>query len=61
MLKRHMAFRKADEPLVCSEKTLTVASNLHYYVEKQVQLLSLVSMNRCIVFLQFLNKGSTVI
>jgi hypothetical protein len=36
---------------------LTVSSNLHYYVQKQVQLLSLLSMNKCIVFLQYLNKG----
>jgi hypothetical protein len=33
--KRHMAFRKADESLVCSEKELkTVSSNLHYYIQK---------------------------
>jgi hypothetical protein len=47
--KRHMAFRKADESLVCSD--LIVSSNLHYYVQKQVELLSLLSMNICIVFL----------
>jgi hypothetical protein len=29
----------------------TVSSNLHYYVPKQVQLLSLLSMNKYIVFL----------
>jgi hypothetical protein len=40
-------------------KLETVPSNLHYYVQKQVQLLSLLSMNKYIVFLQFLNKGST--
>jgi hypothetical protein len=28
---------------------------------KQVQLLSLLLTNKCIVFLQYLNKGSTVI
>jgi hypothetical protein len=39
----------------------TLSSNLNYYVQKQVQLLSLLSMNKYIVFLQFLNKGSTVI
>jgi hypothetical protein len=55
-----MAFRKADESLICSEKTLTVSSNLHHYVQKQVQLLSLLSINKCIVFL-FLNKCSAVI
>jgi hypothetical protein len=48
-----MTFRKADESLVCSDKTLTVSSNLHYYVEKQVQLLSLLSKNKDIVFLYF--------
>jgi hypothetical protein len=42
-------------------QNLTVYSNLHYYIKKQVQLLSLLSMNKCIVFLQFLNKGFTVI
>jgi hypothetical protein len=42
-------------------KLETVSSNLHCYVQKQVQLLSLLSMNKCIVFLCFLNKGSTVI
>jgi hypothetical protein len=35
------------------QKTLTVSSNLHYtyYVQKQVQLLSFLSMNKCAVFL----------
>jgi hypothetical protein len=32
-------------------KLETVSSNLHYYVHKQVQLLSLLSMNKYIVFL----------
>jgi hypothetical protein len=32
-------------------QNLTVSSNLHYYVQKQVQLLSLLSMNKCIVVL----------
>jgi hypothetical protein len=31
--KRHMAFRKADESLVCPDK-LTVSSEVHYYVKK---------------------------
>jgi hypothetical protein len=35
----------------------TVSSN----VQKQVQLLSLLSMNKFIAFLLYLNKGSTVI
>jgi hypothetical protein len=56
-----MAFSKADESLVCSEKNLTVSSNLHYYAQKIAQFLSLLLMNTCIVFLQFLNKGPTVI
>jgi hypothetical protein len=50
-----MTISKADESLLCSEKNLTVSSNLHYYVQKQAQLLSLLSMNKYIVFLQFLN------
>jgi hypothetical protein len=49
--ERHIAFRNADESLVCSEKKMTVSSNLRYYVQKQVQLLSLLSMNKCIDFL----------
>jgi hypothetical protein len=32
----HKAFKKADESLVCSDKTWTIPSNLHYYVQKQV-------------------------
>jgi hypothetical protein len=40
---------------------VTVSSHPNYYIQKQVQLLSPLSMNKCIVFLQFLNKGSTVI
>jgi hypothetical protein len=42
-------------------QNLTVSSNLHYYIQKQVQLPSILSMKKCIVFLQFLIKGSTVI
>jgi hypothetical protein len=42
-------------------KPETVSSNLHHYVQKQVQLLSLMTMNKCVVFLQFLNKGSAAI
>jgi hypothetical protein len=34
---------------------------LHHYVQKQSQLLSLLSMNKCIVFLWFGNEGSTAI
>jgi hypothetical protein len=47
--------------LSAQTKLETVSSDLHYYVQTQVQLLSLLSMNKCVVFLQFLNKGSTVI
>jgi hypothetical protein len=43
----YVTFRKADESL----QNLTVSSNLHYYVQKQVQLLSLLSMKKYIVFL----------
>jgi hypothetical protein len=39
----------------------TVSSNLHYYVQKQVQLMSLLPKNNYIVFLQFLIKGSALI
>jgi hypothetical protein len=42
-------------------KLETVSSNLHYYVRKQVQLLSPLSMNKCIVLLLLLNKDSTII
>jgi hypothetical protein len=50
--KRRMEFRKTDEALGCSEKNnLTVSLSLHYYIKKQVQLLSLLSMNKCIVLL----------
>jgi hypothetical protein len=45
--KRQMTFRKVDESLVCSDKTLTVSSNLHYYAQKQVKFLCLLSMNKC--------------
>jgi hypothetical protein len=42
-------------------QNLTVSSNLCYYVQKQIPLLNLLLMNKSIVFLSFLNKGSTVI
>jgi hypothetical protein len=44
-----MTFRKADELSV--GQNFTVSSNVHYYIKKQVQLLSLLSMNKCTVFL----------
>jgi hypothetical protein len=49
----HVAFRKAYESLVCSDKT----SNLNHYVQNQVQLLSLLVLHKCIVFIVF-NTGS---
>jgi hypothetical protein len=42
-------------------KLETVSSKPHYHVQRQVQLLSLLLMNKCIVFLHSLNKISTVI
>jgi hypothetical protein len=48
--KGQMAFRKANESLICSEKNLTVSSNLHHYVQKQVKILSILSKNKCIAF-----------
>jgi uncharacterized protein VirK/YbjX len=52
-----MAFRKADESLVCSDKLDSFSKSELF----KLQLLSLLSTNKCTVFLQFLNKGSTVI
>jgi hypothetical protein len=43
------------------EQNLTISSNLHYYyIKKQVQLLSLLSVNKYIIFSQFLNKDSVI-
>jgi hypothetical protein len=42
-------------------KFKTVSSDLHCYVHKQIQFLSLLSVNKCIVFLQILNKASKLI
>jgi hypothetical protein len=39
----------------------TVSSDLYYYVQKHVKLLSFLLMNKYIFFLQSLNKGSTQI
>jgi hypothetical protein len=39
----------------------SVQTKLHYYDQKQVQFLSVLSVNKCILFLYFLNKGSTEI
>jgi hypothetical protein len=46
-LGRQMSYLSAQTKLG------TVSSNLHYYVLKQVQLLSLLSMNKCILFIDF--------
>jgi hypothetical protein len=51
---------KADESLVYLVKTSQFLSNMHYCVQKRVQLLSFLSINKLIVFLYFLNKGCTV-
>jgi hypothetical protein len=58
--KRHLGRQMSH--LSVQTKLETVSSNLHYYVHKQVQLLSLLSMNKCTVLLceYFLNKASTV-
>jgi hypothetical protein len=50
ILKRHMAFRKADESLVCSDKTFSFFKPA-ILLSKNVQLLSLLSINKNIVFL----------
>jgi hypothetical protein len=42
-------------------KLETVSSDLHHHVQKQVQLLSLLSMNKCIVFFIVFIRGCTVI
>jgi hypothetical protein len=47
-LKRHMVFRKTDECTCLNRRNLTVASNLHYYSQKQVWFLSILLMNKCI-------------
>jgi hypothetical protein len=44
-------FRKADETLVCSDKTWNSFFKPASLRSKQVQLLSLLSMNKCIDFL----------
>jgi hypothetical protein len=48
--ERHMAFRKANEVSCVFRQKLTVSSILHYYVQKQMQLLSLLSLNKYIIF-----------
>jgi hypothetical protein len=56
-----MVFKKADESLVCSDKTWQFLQTCIITFENKVQPLSLLSMNKCIVFLQLLNKGSMMI
>jgi hypothetical protein len=52
--------RTVREILIKEQQERSVPTKL--YVQKQVQLLSLILINVCIVFfLYFLNKGSTVI
>jgi hypothetical protein len=43
--KRHTAFRKADESLVCSEKNLTVSSNLLYLLRLKTSTTSVSSID----------------
>jgi hypothetical protein len=42
-------------------QNLTVSSNLNYYIKKQAQFFNLLLIYKCIAFLLFLSKGSTVI
>jgi hypothetical protein len=51
--KRHMALRKTDESLVCSVKTWQLLQTCYYLRSKQVQLLSLLQMNKCMSFYVF--------
>jgi hypothetical protein len=53
--------RRQMSQLSFQTKLDTVSSNLQYYAQKQEQLLSLPSMNKCIIFLQISNKGSKLI
>jgi hypothetical protein len=43
---------------MCLLSVETVSSNMHYYVQEQVQLQSLASVSKCIPFLQIINKCS---
>jgi hypothetical protein len=49
--KRRVGFMKVVTCL-CKQNS-TISSNVHYYVQKQVQLLSLLPINICFVFLLF--------
>jgi hypothetical protein len=48
--KRHMAFKKANESLSVQTK-FDSFFNLHYYVQKQIQLLSFIFVNKYTTFL----------
>jgi hypothetical protein len=53
--------RGIEEGLVCSDRTDAAPSDRRRYVQEQAQLLSLLSVDECAVFLWMLNKGSAVI
>jgi hypothetical protein len=55
-----VTFRKADESLLCSEKRNRFFKPA-LIRSKQIQPLSILSINKCIVFLLFLNEVSVVI
>jgi hypothetical protein len=55
-----MGFRKADESRVSVQTKLDSFFKAALLRLNQVQLLSLLSMNKCIVFLWFLSKGSAM-
>jgi hypothetical protein len=46
-LKRHWALSKADESLACSDKTWQFLQTCIIMFKKQVQLLCLLSLNKC--------------
>jgi hypothetical protein len=48
--KTHLAFRMADEFFVSSNKTWQFGQTLHY-IKKQLEYMSLLLMNKCIIFL----------
>jgi hypothetical protein len=51
--KRHVAFRKADESLVCSDKTRQLLQTYIITFKNKVHLLSLISMNKYCLFIAF--------
>jgi hypothetical protein len=56
-----LTFRKVDESLVCSEKTCQFLQTCIITFKNKVQPLTLLLMNKCIVSLQLLNRGSMMI